>query len=134
MPIRMVGNRTTDFDKADTILANILKGNPALQKKLNVPDGFLNPDRTVNLAVMKKWRSESKKTWHHHQNMQTMQLVDAPVHGGMVSPHTGGRSYADSVLRELKKRNIIMDVNEGLSPELIQRAKELGIIPQGFSA
>jgi hypothetical protein len=102
----------------------------ALRKKLGVPDNYLKADGTVNLSAMKDWRSEKAYTWHHHQDMQTMQLVERPIHSPDVSPHTGGASYAKSVLAELEKRG--EDVSNGLVPELIQRAKNLGIIPLDF--
>jgi hypothetical protein len=63
-----------------------------------------------------------------------MRLVDSTVHGDHENPgikHTGGAAYARHVTEELMKRRIMEDKREGLTPELIERARELGIIPPG---
>jgi hypothetical protein len=46
--------------------------------------------------------------------------------------HTGGASYARYVTEELMKKGIMTDKRQGLTPELIQKARELGIIPPGY--
>jgi hypothetical protein len=130
VPIRMTGARTTDFARADRELGERLRNNPELQKKLGVPDNLLQQNGDVNVSAIAEWRKQKKLTWHHHQDMQTMQLVETSVHAQ--AKHTGGASYASDVLEELKKRGTITNVEEGLTPDLIQTARELGIIPTDY--
>jgi hypothetical protein len=45
--------------------------------------------------------------------------------------HNGGEGYAKGVLNKLVELNVIKkeDVRKGIKPELIRKARELGIIP-----
>jgi hypothetical protein len=65
-----------------------------------------------------------------------MQLVEKEVHNvakGGVS-HTGGASYAAGTLRKLKDLGLIseQEMKGGLTPAMIDAAKQQGIIPPTF--
>lgn len=119
-----------DFSRARAELGKQLKSDRALQHKLGVPDNFLQKNGDVNGAVIERWMKERQLVWHHFQDMQTMQLVQHPIH--YAARHTGGQAFAQSVTRELIKRNIMDSKRAGLTPELIMKARELGIIPADF--
>jgi hypothetical protein len=72
----MIGDHYYDFKKADEAFAK--------QK------GWKNADGTWDVSQAKKFRESSGSTWHHHQNMTTMQLVPASINNKI--PHTGGAS------------------------------------------
>jgi RHS repeat-associated protein len=131
--IRMTGLSTdpeTDFRAARETFGNMLKNNPELRKRLGVPDTFIFKNREINGEVIKTWMEENQLTWHHHQDMQTMQLVEKSIHEA--AKHTGGQAYAQAVTKELIKRGFMTDKRAGLTPELIRKARELGIIPADF--
>ncbi|MCZ2340643.1 MAG: HNH endonuclease [Bacteroidales bacterium] len=84
----------------------------------------------MNTAVIQRWRDSNKLTWHHYQDMQTMQLVKQNAHD--LSKHTGGQSYAASVTQELIVRGLMTDKRQGLDSDLIRQARELGLIPADY--
>lgn len=73
---KMRGNHTTDFNDADLLYAK--------QK------GWLKADGTPDFKRVEKLRDEQKLTWHHHEDMTTMQLVPKDINN--LVPHTGGAS------------------------------------------
>ena len=95
-----------------------------------LPDDYLFQNGNVNAAAIERWRNSQKLTWHHHQDMQNMQLVKDDVHS--FAKHQGGQSYAASVTQELMERGIMTGKRQGLDANLIHQARELGIIPAEF--
>jgi DNase/tRNase domain of colicin-like bacteriocin len=74
---KMKGNHTTDFDDADELFA--------VQQKWYKPNG------TPDTARVAKLRTDNNLTWHHHEDMTTMQLVPKNLNNEI--PHTGGVSF-----------------------------------------
>jgi len=140
--IDMRGNRSTDFDAANQALMDRLRTDSAFRQQFGVDENWIKSmtaadEQTVIRTKMNEWISETNHwTWHHSEDMQTMQLVRQDVHnvakGGVA--HTGGASYAQGTLRKLKDLGLIteQEMKAGLTPALIDNAKQNGIIPAGF--
>ena len=73
---KMIGDNRVDFDNADDLFA--------IQKKWFKSDG--TPDR----LRVKTMRETQRLTWHHHEDMTTMQLVPKDINNEV--SHTGGAS------------------------------------------
>jgi DNase/tRNase domain of colicin-like bacteriocin len=73
---KMKGNHGSDFSKADELFA---------QKQ-----GWYKPNGKIDAQRVKDLRDTQKLTWHHHEDMTTMQLVPADLNNGI--SHTGGAS------------------------------------------
>ncbi len=73
---KMKGNHGSDFSKADELFA----------KK----QGWYKPNGKIDGQRVKDMRDTQKLTWHHHEDMTTMQLVPADLNNGI--SHTGGAS------------------------------------------
>jgi hypothetical protein len=141
--IPMVGriDPNLDFRRASKELGERLKTGTVLRQQFGIDEQFVNQnllfsDGKVNMSAVEAWLESKHLIWHHHQNMQTMQLLDTRIHGPKGGPafHQGGESYAASTIEGLIARNVITEAEKrnGLTPELIERAKELGIIPNDF--
>jgi DNase/tRNase domain of colicin-like bacteriocin len=74
---KMKGNHKSDFSKADELFA---------QKQ-----GWYKPNGKIDAQRVKTLRDTQKLTWHHHEDMTTMQLVPADLNNNI--SHTGGASF-----------------------------------------
>jgi hypothetical protein len=72
------GNSIGDFASADYAFAKQQGGD------------FLNADGSPCIARVAEYRDANDLTWHHHQDMATMQLVPTDLHNNV--PHSGGAS------------------------------------------
>jgi hypothetical protein len=150
--VLLVGRIDTkrDFRKANEKLGEMLKTDAALRDKFGVTeqwvkDNLLHQNGSVNAEAVKGFLTDVKKlTWHHHQDMRRMQLVNnrKPYLHKDVPKHAGGEAYTEGVLEKLIEKGVEVtpgvpltraNVREvGLTDELIQKARELGIIPRDF--
>ncbi len=86
----LLSNRdpNSHFRAANEALANVLRNNPPLANKMGLSD--------MQTAYILKGPPYSTApppglTWHHHQDIGKMQLVDRKIHNTF-KPHTGGMS------------------------------------------
>lgn len=82
----MVGDYKIDFDNADKLFAK--------QKK------WFKPDGTPDASRVKMLRETDKLTWHHHEDMTTMQLVPKDINNEVA--HTGGASFVKRANKAVK--------------------------------
>ncbi|MCZ2340640.1 MAG: HNH endonuclease, partial [Bacteroidales bacterium] len=75
-----------DFAKADEWMADQLN-----QAQVSSPNG-----QPWGKASVKKWRSQNDLTWHHLEDMETMQLVPTDLNNFIA--HYGGRGMLDDLL------------------------------------
>ena len=73
-------SRSTHFSRASTALYN------DIMKDDNLRSQFTDAE----IAILKKGKVPKAYTWHHHQDVGKMQLVDSYIH--MKTGHTGGFS------------------------------------------
>jgi hypothetical protein len=73
---KMKGNHSSDFRQSDKLFAEKL--------------GWFKPNGKADTARVKDLRDTQNLTWHHHEDMRTMQLVPADLNNNV--PHTGGAS------------------------------------------
>lgn len=82
------GSRKSHFKGANNNLAQNLKDDPSLAKEMNLTkeqrDFF---DNGVGFE-----KSPPGLTWHHHQDVGKMELVDRSTHADPMFRHTGGFS------------------------------------------
>jgi DNase/tRNase domain of colicin-like bacteriocin len=76
--LNMKGNHDTDFKNADKLFAKKIGW---FKKDGVTPDG----------KRVEQLRDTQNLTWHHHEDMTTMQLVPADLNNKV--PHTGGASF-----------------------------------------
>jgi hypothetical protein len=137
----MLGDRKKDFSAANQKLMDRLRTDAAFRQQFGVDENWIqsmtaSDGKTIINEKMNKWLSNTDRTWHHKEDMQTMQLVPKDVHnvarGGL--SHTGGASYAQGTLKKLKDLGLVTEqqMKDGLTPALIDTAKQNGIIPSTF--
>ncbi|HXG11001.1 MAG TPA: HNH endonuclease [Gemmataceae bacterium] len=128
-----------DFRNANAVLGEMLKNDAALRQQFGiteqfVKDNLLHKNGNVNGRAVANWLDGQDLVWHHHQDMRRLQLVKNPPHDPDVLRHTGGEAYIRGTIDELIKRGVIKaeQSRDGLTEALIQKARELGIIPSDF--
>ena len=128
-------NLRKDYSRAWDELAKKIKEDPGLKQRLQIPDDcFFANGRPID-AKLNAW-ARGKYTWHHENDMQTMTLVKWDVHTS--ATHQGGESFARSVVQKLLDdsdpavKALIKKKEDGLSPELIQLARQKGYIPADY--
>ena len=85
----LIGNRSPDshFRAANESLSNKLRDNPNLAREMGLSNEQVNH---IIMKIPPSNESPRGLTWHHHQDLGKMQLVDREIHGTF--KHTGGMS------------------------------------------
>jgi hypothetical protein len=82
-----------------------------------------------NIEGLKNWITKSGYTWHHTPDLQGYQLVPTVLNDA--AKHIGGSSYARKVIEGLglTADELRRVKAEGLTPEMIEKARQMGLIP-----
>jgi hypothetical protein len=99
-----------------------------------VKQNLLHKNGNVNRNKVQAWLHEQKLVWHHHQDMRRLQLVKNPPHDDRILRHMGGDGYIRGVTEKLMERPEFsgMGKRDGITEELLQKAREYGYIPEDF--
>jgi hypothetical protein len=96
--INMVGriDKELDYGRANDALGQMLKQDAALRQKFGIDEAFVRQNLLfkngeTNASAVRDLLRERNLTWHHHQDMQTMQLVDRRLHTEFVTVHGSNR-------------------------------------------